>query len=234
MGELSRELRLPARPARVDDEHACRLQGDLAAEVLLDEGERQVHARGDPGGGEHGAVADEDRLRIDVDRRVALGELGAAGPVGSDAPAVEQARLSEQERARADRRGAPGAPGDARDALEEIGIGERLADAQPAGDDQRVEFIHLAHRGIGRVGEPAGAPDVAAGAGDADELGHLAGDDARGVEDLPGAGDVERLDAAEGNDADAEGAGADHGAILQPTALSVKSYTPRFRPSSIH
>ena len=62
-GELRAELRLAARALEEHHEPARDLERHVAAEVLLDEREREVHAGGDAGRGDDVAVADEDRIR---------------------------------------------------------------------------------------------------------------------------------------------------------------------------
>ncbi len=104
VGELDRELGLPTGPAGVDHEHAGGLQGDLTAEVLLGECQREIHSRRDAGRGVDVAVADEDGVGIDVDVRIALGQPGAARPMSCRPAPVEQARLGEQEGPGADGR----------------------------------------------------------------------------------------------------------------------------------
>ena len=59
----------------------------LAAEVLLDQREREVHPGGHAGRGVHVAVAHEDRVGVHLDVRVALGEQRAARPVRGGAAA---------------------------------------------------------------------------------------------------------------------------------------------------
>ena len=70
-GELRAELRLAAGALQEQHEPARRLERDLAAEVLLDQRERQVHAGGDAGRGVEVAVAHEDRVGLDGHARVA-------------------------------------------------------------------------------------------------------------------------------------------------------------------
>ena len=89
-GELRAELGLVARAAQEDDEVAGDGEGDVPAEVLLDQGEREVDARGDPGGRGDLSVAYEDRVRVDLDGRVVAGQLVAVRPVGGRPAAVEQ------------------------------------------------------------------------------------------------------------------------------------------------
>ena len=91
-GELGAELRLVARPLRTNTTSQRAIaRAHLGAEVVLDQGQRQVDPGGDTGRGPHVAVADEDRVGVDGHRRVPRGQLGAPGPVGGRAAAVEQA-----------------------------------------------------------------------------------------------------------------------------------------------
>ena len=80
---------------------------ELAAEILLDQRQRQVDAGGDAGRGPDIAVLDEDRIGLQLHLGKALGELGAAAPMRHRAPSVEQAGGRQQERAAAHRGDAP-------------------------------------------------------------------------------------------------------------------------------
>lgn len=53
---------------------------------------------GRPGGGEHITVVDEQLTRIDMDRRIALGQRRCVHPVRGGRAAVKQARGGEHER----------------------------------------------------------------------------------------------------------------------------------------
>src|SRR6202035_2350916 len=79
-------------------------EGRVAAQVVLDQGEREVDAGRDPGRGGEVAVLDEDRVGVDRDVRVLGGEVVAALPVGGDRAPGQQPGLGQQERAGADRR----------------------------------------------------------------------------------------------------------------------------------
>ena len=105
--ELRAELRLPARSLHEQHELACRHQRDVAAEVVFDEREREIHARGHARGRPDVAVPHEDRIGVDVDARVVARELAAPRPMRRRAPAVEQPGRAEHERAGADRRDPP-------------------------------------------------------------------------------------------------------------------------------
>ena len=138
-GELGAELGLPAGTLEEQHEPAGGLERHVAPEVLLHQREREVHARGHAGRGDHVAVAHEDRVGLDLDLGMAPGELAARGPVRGGAAAVEQAGRGEQEGARAD-----GA-----DALRARSRGPHPGDeprvlgggvhAKAAGDEQRVD-----------------------------------------------------------------------------------------------
>src|SRR5207302_10413602 len=110
----------------------------VAVEVLLHERERESHARRHPSGGPDVAVAQEDRLGVYLDARVAAGELGGREPVRGRTASLEQARAREQERARAHGGGAPGSARVAREPLDQHGIGGGLLATGAARDDQRV------------------------------------------------------------------------------------------------
>lgn len=58
----------------------------------------EINASGDPSGGQHVAVVNNQRARLDGQRGVLACELKAQRPVGCDGPAVEQARLGKGER----------------------------------------------------------------------------------------------------------------------------------------
>lgn len=153
------------------------------------------------------ALANEDRVGVHTDLGVELRERRGMSPVGGRAEPVKQPGFGEQEGAAADRGGAPGGPGEALDATDEPLVRGRGADADPAGDDQRVEALDLADRGVRPEAEPARAADVLAVGGDAEKRWDVTGVEARRVQHLPGPGDIERLDAIEGDEADARARG---------------------------
>src|SRR4051794_37742047 len=105
--EMRAELRLAAGAACVDHEPARGLERDLAAEVLVDERQCQVHSGRDPRRGPDVAVAHVDGVGVDLDAREQIGELAGVGPVRGGAAAVEQACRGKDERAAADRGDAP-------------------------------------------------------------------------------------------------------------------------------
>lgn len=125
-GELGAELGLVARPAQEHHQVAGDGQGGVPVQVLLDQGQREVDARGDAGRGGDVAVTDVDGVRLDRDGRVVAGQLGAVAPVGGDPAAVQQARPGQQDRPRADRDQAPGPGPCARSHAVSSGSGARV------------------------------------------------------------------------------------------------------------
>ena len=85
-----RELGLPTGPVEEHHQPAGDGLGDVDAQVLLDQGQREIDAGRDPGTRPVLAVADVDRIGIDGDPGILLGQLAGPGPVGGDAPPVEQ------------------------------------------------------------------------------------------------------------------------------------------------
>src|SRR6516164_6073085 len=69
-------LHLPAGPLQVDNEIARGRERNAAAKIRLDEGEREINARGYAGGGVDVSVADIDRVRLEPDARIAPREIG--------------------------------------------------------------------------------------------------------------------------------------------------------------
>ena len=96
--ERSAELALVGRPAEEQHEAPGDGERDVAAVVVLDQRQRQVHAGGDAGGRPHVAVAHVDRLGLDLHAREAAGEEVAHPPVRRGALARRGARLGEDER----------------------------------------------------------------------------------------------------------------------------------------
>ena len=207
-GELGAELGLAAGALDEDDEPAGDIERDPRAEVLLDEREREVHARGDARRRAQRAVDDEDRVALDRDRGVAALQLVAPAPVRRRAAPVEQARRGEDERAGTDGRHAPRPLRDGADGLHDLR--RRMAGARATGDQQRVDRPADVLERPGRD-DPvprAGRDRRAAGPDDLDRVrGRVAAGAAlrRGGEDVGGAGDVEGLDVGEGHHDDAAG-----------------------------
>ncbi len=140
-GQLGAELSLVARAAQEDDEVAGDLQGRVTAEVVFDQGQREVDAGGHPGRGGDVAVADEDRVRIHGQAGIPGSQCVAVGPVGGHPPPAEQAGLGQQERAGADRHQARG-PGCAfPEPADEVRVGP--AGSLSPGHDQHIRAHQL-------------------------------------------------------------------------------------------
>ncbi|ARX87808.1 hypothetical protein SMD44_07290 [Streptomyces alboflavus] len=206
--QLGAELRLVAGAAQEHDEVARDGQRRVPAQVLLDEGERQVDARRDARRGRHVPVPYVDGVGVHVDLRVVPGECVAVRPVGRRATAVEQAGAGEQDGPGADRDQPLGErcvgpqPGDqglvlvpgARAARHQDGVRHRGA------GPSRV----LGERGVRDQREPARRPHGGAVEGGGAHLVRrgVGVGVARSREHLGGARDVEALDAVEEDDQD--------------------------------
>lgn len=99
--------------------------------------EAEVEAGGSPGRREDVPVVDVEDIRIDVDVRVAAGQLGGGRPVSRGPQPVERAGGREDERAAADR-GDPRTPLDRPADLAQDGRGDRSIEAVDSRDDHRV------------------------------------------------------------------------------------------------
>ena len=133
------ELRLVARPARIEHEVARDQVGGRRAEIGLDQGQRHVDAGGDAGRGPDLAVDDVERLGIDRQRRETLGQPRAARPVRRHPLAVEQPGRRQHEGAGADRAVASRARRHlAQPAPHVLARHRRLEAARAAGDQQGV------------------------------------------------------------------------------------------------
>ncbi|MDT4854454.1 hypothetical protein FQZ97_887580 [compost metagenome] len=133
-------MRLAAGALEVHHQLPRHLHGDVAATVFLHQRQRQVDAGAHPRRGPYRALLDEDRVGVDLDRREALLERVAHGPVGRRAAALEQAGLGQQKGAAADRGDTPGAVQVAPQPGHELAVAvEGLADRRGAGDDEGVD-----------------------------------------------------------------------------------------------
>ena len=147
--ELDAELRLPTGPPQEQHELARDVARELAAEVVLEQREREVHARGDARGGRDPPVAHVDAIGLDPHAREQPRERGAAAPVRGRAAAVEQPRAREQERARADPGHAARARVHAPDPVDRRRIERGAPHALAARDEQRVDRpAHVARRAL--------------------------------------------------------------------------------------
>ena len=209
------ELALAAGPAEEHHQPAGHGLGDLDAVVVLDERQRHVDAGGDAGRRPHVAVADPDRVGVDVDGRVLAGEALGPRPVRRRPPAVEQAGGGEQEGAAA-HADDPARTGRASvgDGIDERGVvdggarhplppGTRRVSTSATSSSARGHELQPA-LGAHRPGGDRGDGDVVAGVAGAGRAEHAVG----AGEDLVRPGDVERLHAVEGDDHDSAGGGA--------------------------
>jgi hypothetical protein len=116
---------------------------EFCAVVLLDERERQVDAGRDSGRGVDRAVAHEDGVGIDVDRRIQRAEQRAVPPVRGGPPVLEQARGGQDEGARADRRHAAGAGGEDTRGIQQRGRDDAGGQRVVAAHHDRVRLASL-------------------------------------------------------------------------------------------
>src|SRR3546814_3500344 len=86
--DQSRELRLPAWPALVNDELLRDAPPDVGTVIVLDQGESQVDACRYPGRGPDVAIPDEDAVGVQLHLRVAALEPLRAVPVSRGSLAV--------------------------------------------------------------------------------------------------------------------------------------------------
>ncbi|SHV13100.1 Uncharacterised protein [Mycobacteroides abscessus subsp. abscessus] len=122
-----RELGLPTRPFQVDDQRPGHISDHLRSVVILDQRQRQIDARGNPGRGENIGVPDEYRIRLDGDvGECALQQAGVA-PMSGGPAMVEHTRLGQQKRSGAYRR-------DASAARLQLGQGGHQSGVQRASD----------------------------------------------------------------------------------------------------
>lgn len=94
--QQSRELRLAARPAVIDDQLLRGLARDPLAEIVGDHRQREVNAGGDARRGPNIAIPDIDAVGFEPHPRKAPGEIGTAVPMGGGAPAIEQSQRGNQ------------------------------------------------------------------------------------------------------------------------------------------
>jgi hypothetical protein len=122
--------------------------GDFFAQVVGDQGEGEVDAGGDAGGGPELAVAGVDAVGLEFHAREAFQEIRGAAPMGGAALAVEHAGLGEDVGARADRADAAGGFHGGADEGLDLRVEHGRAGALAAGDDDGVVF-RLARHGLG-------------------------------------------------------------------------------------
>src|SRR6516162_250568 len=80
-GERSAILRLPAGAPEIHDEVTGHLHSDLMPQILLNQRETEIDARGDACGSPNVSVVDENRLGVDANVRKAGPERIGSSPV---------------------------------------------------------------------------------------------------------------------------------------------------------
>ena len=171
--------------------------------VGLDEREREVDARGDPGRRPHAVLPQVDRVGVDVQRRIRGGEVAGVAPVRGDREPVEQPGRGEQERPRAHRHDPLGLPCRLPQPGDQGVVGGRQARTAATGHQQRADRARLRQRPVGQQPQPALGPHGPRARGDERHPVAVAGHPAGGRhEHLVRAGHVERLDAVEDRDDD--------------------------------
>jgi hypothetical protein len=201
-----------ARPGVVDERDPCRAASDSGTVVLADQVEREVVHGAEGAGRRDPSLGDDQLVAVHVGGGIAPGEVLGEEPRGGRPPAVEQARLGEQERAHADPddRGAGcggrvdhlGLHGPRREDPVEL---RRGADLE-ARDDEDVDGAH----GVDRDPGAAGGEDVSPGGHDGDVVpgarGGTGGSDvARHREEVGNAEHLGGEAAGVGQDPDADG-----------------------------
>ena len=126
----------------------------VATEVLLDHRQGQIDPGGDAGRGPIAAIGDEDRVRLDPDARMALGELGAVGPVRHRAAVVQETGCRQQECPRAHRGDPPSGCGGRSQPADQVDVAGSLRRRR---DRRRRSACPGRHR------SPAGPPPSAPG-----------------------------------------------------------------------
>ncbi len=171
------ELALSAGPFQIHHELPGHPRRRRLAEVVGDEGEGEVEAGADARAGPHVALADEDRVGVDLDLRMLVGELPRGRPVGGGALAVEQPGGGQHVRPDADGRDPPGPCREPPHPLHHRGIGERpdpapIVDLDRAGHDQGVDAPRgqRVEGGVGEHTDTGGGGDRVHGPGGEDHL----------------------------------------------------------------
>ena len=156
-GELGAELRLPAGALHEQHEPARDLERRRAAEVLLDQREREVHAGGDAGGGVESPSRTKIGSRSTRHVRVALGEAVAARPSGWWRGGRRAARPRRARRRRC-RPSTPGASAPRPPATHDTVARSRAAVARRPGRPATISVSigprQLRKRAVGRPGRP--------------------------------------------------------------------------------
>ena len=223
------ELALTAGPTQEHHEMAGDELRQLGAMVLLDHGQREVDAGGDPRRGPAAAVADPEGVTRHDQFGKLVGETVGVGPVGGDRPGTEHPGRGQQEGAGAHRRHPAGVGGMAGDTVERGRVDSGGVHPAAPGDDQGVHREAVVEAPVGHEGQAAGAPDGAGDRGGEHDVVRLGAECVVGPgEDVVGARDVQALDAGVDDDDDRT---APHGFTVRPRS-SVSNDGPPTDPAS--
>lgn len=140
------ELGLAARPVQKHDQPPGQRLGDVGAQVVGDQSERQIDARGDPGAGPDVAVANVERVGVHVNGRVFRLQLLRRGPVGGHPAPVEQPGGGGDESARAHRRDPPAPAGRGTDEGDQVRVGAGRSCTRTARQHQGVDPLARARQ----------------------------------------------------------------------------------------
>lgn len=97
------KLHLSAGAFQIDDEIACDGECDVASQIFFDHGERQVDPRGDTSRRAEAAVANVDRVRLNVNVRKSARDISRESPMRRRATSVKKFCFAEKIDSDADR-----------------------------------------------------------------------------------------------------------------------------------
>ena len=135
--DVHAHLGLCPRALHVGDQRPGHPPRDVGTVVLGDERQGEVQRARHPADVATSAVADEDRIRVDGDRRVLAGEPVGVRPVRGGAAAVEQAGRGQHRRPGAHRRHPARVAGEPPDVRDEHVVGRRAPVSVAADHDER-------------------------------------------------------------------------------------------------
>ena len=143
------ELALPTGPTEEHHQPLGDGLGDLAAVVLLDQGERQVDPGRDTGRAPGVAVADVDRVGVDHELGGAGGRAGGvrAQWVVTRQPGSNQPAAAPEQSTRTDRCPPPGSRAGPHQARQELGVVQRALHTVASRHDEGVDLVELVEAG---------------------------------------------------------------------------------------
>jgi hypothetical protein len=133
------ELRLAPGPLQEDDDVGRRSHCCGVAEILLDQGETQIHSRRHAGGRADAAVANEQRRSVHLERRIRRLEPGRPRPVRGHSAALQQAGAGQDKGAGADRAHSARASRIFRNPVLEFHRMLEVVTSASAGDEQGID-----------------------------------------------------------------------------------------------